>query len=180
MKSILKILPLIALLLTPAWTQAESNSSHLNKMRLMVGRALVEVTSDNWLQVLPYYSYDILYKDPVVTIEGIGMMSQFLARMFANSPDLITIVEDEICIDGVYTASWTMTGFFGEVPYTASGMSIIKFKETSAKVYYQRDYYSEGDIMANIPGLDQALEGFRMYYRCAVDPTYLCPPLPEE
>ncbi|MDD3643657.1 MAG: FlgD immunoglobulin-like domain containing protein, partial [Candidatus Krumholzibacteria bacterium] len=40
---------------------------------------------------------------------------------------------------------------------------------------YSRDYYTEGDIMINIPGLDEAVTGFRIFYRCAVDPTFDCP-----
>jgi hypothetical protein len=40
---------------------------------------------------------------------------------------------------------------------------------------YARDYYTEGDIMINIPGLDAAVEAFRTYYRCAVDPTFQRP-----
>jgi hypothetical protein len=29
--------------------------------------------------------------------------------------------------------------------------------------------------MINIPGLDDATEGFRTFYRCSVDPTFDCP-----
>ena len=42
-------------------------------------------------------------------------------------------------------------------------------------MYYSRDYYTEGDIMINIPGLDEPTEAFRTYYRCVVDPTFNCP-----
>ena len=52
-----------------------------------------------------------------------------------------------------------MVGQFAGVPYDAKGISIIKFRRRTAQVYYQRDYYSEGDIMANIPGLDEAIVG---------------------
>ena len=41
-----------------------------------------------------------------------------------------------------------MTGSLDGVPYTAKGMSIVKFRRWSLKTYYSRDYYSEGDIMA--------------------------------
>ena len=68
-----------------------------------------------------------------------------------------------------------MSGQFLGVPYEAKGISIFKFRPRTALVYYQRDYYSEGDIMATIPGLDQAVLGFRTDYRCAVDPTFDCP-----
>ena len=84
----------------------------------------------------------------------------------------------------MYTATWTMRGVFiadhsnplnSGVPYEAKGMSIIKFRDKSTDVYYQRDYYTEGDIMTAIPGLDQAVGGFRTFYLCAVDPTFVCP-----
>ena len=68
-----------------------------------------------------------------------------------------------------------MVGYFNDVPYSAKGMSVIKFRLKEAQVYYARDYYTEGDIMINIPGLDEPTEAFRTYYRCAVDPTFPCP-----
>jgi hypothetical protein len=68
-----------------------------------------------------------------------------------------------------------MVGAFDGVPYSAKGMSIIKFRPRETQVYYQRDYYSEGDIMINIPGLAEPTEAFRVYYRCAADPTFPCP-----
>lgn len=108
---------LICALLIPGMACSESNSSHLNKERLKVGRALLEVTSQNVGEI---------------------------------------------------------------IPYEAKGMSIMKFRNRSTRVYYQRDYYSEGDIMASIPGLDQAIAGFRYFYRCAVDPNAECPPPPPQ
>jgi len=67
----------------------------------------------------------------------------------------------------MYTATWTMRGVFiagpsnplnSGVPYEAKGMSIIRFRDKSSDVYYQRDDYPEGDIMTAIPGLNQAAE----------------------
>lgn len=175
---------LACLLLLPPAVGAESNSSHLNRERLKVGRALIEVTIDNLASIIPYYSDDIEYHDPIVEVHGIADMTEFLYRLFGSTPDLITIVEDEIAIGGLYTASWTMRGTFiadpsdpvnSGVPYEAKGMSLIKFRDKSTEVYYQRDYYSEGDIMIAIPGLDQAVGGFRLFYLCAVGPGFDCP-----
>jgi hypothetical protein len=168
-------LAIIAALLVPLAATAESDSSHLNRARKDIGRQLIEVQSDNWPTVLQYYTSDIEYHDPIVTIEGIETMTQFLAMLFTSSPNLVTTIEDEICINDIYTASWTMEGFFNEVPYSAKGMSIIKFLPRETLVYYQRDYYTESDIMINIPSLDEAAEAFRTYYRCFVDPTFDCP-----
>lgn len=68
-----------------------------------------------------------------------------------------------------------MVGQFNGVPFDAPGMSIIKFRPKEAQAYYQRDYCTEGEIMINIPGLAEPTEAFRIYYRCAVDPTFICP-----
>lgn len=175
---------LLCIMLLPMAAIAESDSSRLNRERLEVGRALIEVTLDNLDSIIPYYTVDIEYHDPIVDVYGIADMTEFLYRLFGSTPDLITTVEDEIAIDGVYTSTWTMRGVFiadpydpvnSGVPYEAKGMSIIKFRDGSTDVYYQRDYYTEGDIMIAIPGLDQAVGGFRLFYRCAVDPGFPCP-----
>ena len=163
------------LLILPALCAARPDHGGLDRQRLEVGRALIEVQADNWPSVLPYYTDDIEYHDPIVDIVGIDDMTAFLARLFENSPDLVTTIEDETVSGRIYSATWIMAGQFAGVPYSARGMSIIRFDPESAQVSYQRDYYTEGDIMASIPGLDQAIEGFRTYYRCAVDPTFDCP-----
>jgi hypothetical protein len=167
-----------AMMLMPLAASADSNSSRLNKERLEVGRALLEVTFDTLPSIIPFYTDDIEYHDPIVDIYGINDMTTFLYQLFGSTPDLITLVEDEIAIDDMYTATWVMSGQFAGVPYEAKGMSIIKFRDKSTLVYYQRDYYTEGDIMVNIPGLDAAINGFRYFYRCAVDPNFPCPPPP--
>jgi hypothetical protein len=147
----------------------------LRRQRMEIGRALVEINAENWPSLLQYYADDIEYHDPIVDIYGIETMAEFLGRLFSASPDLVTTVEDETLIGGVYTATWTMSGQFDGVPFSAQGMSRVKFGAWSTQVYYSRDYYTEGDIMVNIPGLDEAVMGFRTFYRCAVDPTFECP-----
>ena len=175
---------LVCIMMLPLTATAESNSSKLNRERLEVGRALLEVTLYNLDSVIPYYTDDIEYHDPIVDVYGIADMTEFLYRLFGSTPDLVTTVEDEIAIGDIYTATWTMEGIFiadpsdpenSGVPYEAKGMSIIKFRDKSTDVYYQRDYYTEGDIMIAIPGLDQAVGGFRAFYLCAVDPQFECP-----
>jgi len=169
------VLAVAIAMLLPLAASAESDMSRLNRERKAIGRALIEVQSDNWPSVLQYYTYDVEYQDPIVTIQGIDVMTEFLARLFISTPDLVTIIEDEICINDKYMATWTMIGAFNEVPYSAKGMSVMKFRPDEKQVYYQKDYYTESDIMINIPGLAEPAEAFRVYYRCAVDPTFDCP-----
>jgi len=183
MKQSIRVLVLLVsvlmLIFLPAL--ASAGQPQLYQERLEVGRALLEVQFANVEEVLPYYTDDIEYHDPVVDIYGIGQMTGFLYRLL-GAGDLLTVVEDETLSGDVYSATWTMYGDFFGVPYEARGISIFKFRPKSAMVYYQRDYYTEGDIMAtisspdpNVPGLDQVIWAFRAYYRCAVDPTYVCP-----
>ncbi|HYW67985.1 MAG TPA: FlgD immunoglobulin-like domain containing protein [bacterium] len=169
------VLAVAIAMLLPLAASAESDMSRLNRERKEIGRALIEVQSDNWPSVLQYYTYDVEYQDPIVTIQGIDVMTEFLARLFISTPDLVTIIEDEICINDTYMATWTMIGAFDGVPYSAKGMSVMKFRPKDTQVYYQKDYYTESDIMINIPGLAEPAEAFRVYYRCAVDPTFDCP-----
>jgi hypothetical protein len=169
------VLAVAIALLVPLMAGADSDMSRINRERKEIGRALIEVQSTNWPTVIPYYTYDVEYQDPIVTIQGIDMMTEFLARLFVSTPDLVTIIDDELCINNKYMATWTMYGAFDGVPYEAKGMSVMKFRPGQTQVYYQKDYYTESDIMINIPGLAEPAEAFRVYYRCAVDPTFDCP-----
>ena len=165
-----------ALVLLPDLAHATGHGfGRLHRDRLEIGRALLEVQSTNWTSVLPYYADDVEYHDPIVDIHGIDAMAAFLGGLFASTPDLVTTVDKETLIGDVYTATWTMTGQFSGVPYSTKGISILRFRERERQVVYQRDYYTEGDIMANIPELAPVIEGFRTFYRCAVDPTFDCP-----
>lgn len=175
MKKLLSTFVVIAGIVMILPTRVDAGRPQLYQQRLEVGRALLEVQSTNVAEVLPYYTDDIEYHDPIVDIYGIQEMTEFLYQLLGASPDLVTIVEDETLTGDIYSATWIMSGQFLGVPYEAKGISIFKFRPRTALVYYQRDYYSEGDIMATIPGLDLAILGFRTYYRCAVDPTFECP-----
>ena len=153
-----------------------NGSINPNSDRMAIGRALLEVQAPNVAEILPYYTDDVEYHDPIVDIYGIEDMTSFLNQLIIGaSPNLVTIVEDETLVDDIYSATWTMSGDFLGIPYEAKGISIFKFLPGCSKVYYQRDYYSEGDIMTTIPGLDAAINGFRTYYKCAVDPLFDCP-----
>jgi len=147
----------------------------LRRKQLEVGRQLVELDAGNWTEVLPYLAGNYEYHDPIVDIYGPATMAEFLGRLFAGSSDLFTTVESETLIDGIYMATWTMSGSFNGAPFTAPGMSIVKFVDGTVETVYSRDYYTEGDVMLGVPELVGAVVGFRTYYRCAVDPTFVCP-----
>ena len=171
----------IILLFSIGCSKEDSNEDE-NKLyneRIKVGRLLLEVQAPGVADAIPYYSDNIEYHDPIVNINGIKDMTAFLNQLIVGaSPNLVTIIEDEILVNDTYSATWVMSGDFLGSPYQAKGISIFKFLPNSTQVYYQRDYYSEGDIMATIKGLDEAINGFRTFYKCSVDPTFKCPLAP--
>ena len=172
---------IIAILIPQSCSDVDSKDDSLEQERLEVGRALLEMQASDVDDFLPYYTDDVEYHDPIVDINGIQYMTAFLNQLIIGaSPNLVTTVEDEILMDNTYSATWIMSGSFNGVPDQAKGISIFKFMTNSSQVYYQRDYYTEGDIMATTPGLDEAILGFRTYYKCAVDPTFDCPLPPPE
>ncbi|WP_321375268.1 nuclear transport factor 2 family protein [uncultured Draconibacterium sp.] len=180
-KLLAMLVGIVAILIPQACSDVDTNDGSLEQERMEVGRALLEMSADDVAELIPYYTDDVEYHDPIVDINGIQDMAAFLNQLILGaSPNLVTTIEDETLMGDNYSATWTMSGDFNGVPYQAKGISIFMFMPNSSQVYYQRDYYSEGDIMATIPGLDEAIVGFRTYYKCAVDPTFECPLPPPE
>ena len=76
----------------------------LRQDQLEIGRGMLEVQNVDWTTLLRYYADDIEYHDSIVDVYGIDMLTQFLARLYGSSPDLVTTIEDETLVDGVYSA----------------------------------------------------------------------------
>ena len=151
------------------FAQPKSSTGDLEKTRATVARAIVEADSSNWLSILNYYTSDVQYSDPMVQIEGIGMVGAFLRRYFIISPDLVTTIENETCADGLYTATWTMTGTFLGGPHAVKGVTIIKFRGTEAKVYYHHKEYADEEIRAIVKDLADLFQCFREDFMSPAD-----------
>mmetsp|Transcript_3372 Transcript_3372/g.6460 ORF Transcript_3372/g.6460 Transcript_3372/m.6460 type:complete len:172 (-) Transcript_3372:142-657(-) len=159
-----------------------AQKKYLAQERLSVGKKLLEMNASTLSTAAQYYAPNIEYRDPIVVINGITDMTEFLLRFLGSDSTFATVVENEIVSGDTYTATWVMEGTFGEFSYEGvAGMSIIKFNPGSTEAYYQRDYYTEGDLMVGIPPLSPAINGFRTIYLCTVDPNAppeTCPPPP--
>lgn len=107
----------------------------------------MQLDAENWTSVIPSLQSNYEYHDPIVDIYTPPIMAEFLGRLFAGSSELFTVVEDETFINDIYMATWTMFGSFNGAPFSAPGMSIVKFTDGTTEVYYSRDYYTEGDVM---------------------------------
>jgi len=111
---------IIAILIPQACSDVDSNDGSLEQERLEVGRALLEMQASDVADLLPYYTDDVEYHDPIVDINGIQDMTAFLNQLIIGaSPNLVTIVEDEILMNDTYSATWVMSGSFNGVPYQA-------------------------------------------------------------
>lgn len=98
-------------------------------------------------------------------------MENFLKHMFKNTPDYRLAIEDETFVNGIYSATWTMQGTWqgDKIKYKVPGMSIIKFREGESLIYYQRDYFSEGEIWSKIPYIGAFIRGLRGKYKRDLD-----------
>jgi len=136
------------------------SQSALDTERLENARKAVLVTEADYLDVLPLYTDDMIYQDPVVDLSGMQSFRSFLEQLWEFSPVYGLEIYDEVYDGntGVYMAYWKMAGRNTvtlvrtiEVEYEALGMSIIKFRPGETLVYFQRDQYSEGDLWSGIP-----------------------------
>ena len=93
MKKFIPAFVLLAAIVMILPAPAHAGRPQLYEQRLEVGRALLEVQSTNVAEVLPYYTEDIEYHDPIVDIYGIEQMTGFLYQLLGASPDLVTIIE---------------------------------------------------------------------------------------
>ncbi len=117
-----------SIIILAAQSCSNDSSPPLHQQRLEIGRALLEVQAPNVDEVLPYYTDDIEYHDPIVDIEGIENMTAFLNQLIIEaSPNLVTTIEDETLIGDIYSATWIMSRDFLDVPYQAKGISILSF-----------------------------------------------------
>lgn len=55
----------------------------------------------------------------------------------------------------------------------AIGRELIEVQSTNWPAVMP--YYTDDIIMVNIPGLAEPAEAFRTYYKCSVDPNFVCP-----
>mgnify|MGYP001549193323 FL=1 len=136
-RAIIATLFACTIMLFPVVDDAEARvPSRLQQEQLEIGRAMLEVQNVEWTTLLRYYAKDIEYHDSIVDVYGIDDLTEFLARLYGSSPDLVTTIEDETLVGGVYSASWTMVGTFnGVVPYDAKGMCIFRFRGRSSTVW---------------------------------------------
>ena len=133
----------------------------LRQDRLEIGRGMLEVQNVDWTTLLPYYADDIEYHDSIVDVYGFDMLTQFLGRLYGSSPDLVTTIEDETLV-GACTRRRGRWSAASTTCLTKPGYFDHQVSWLEQEVYYWRDYYTEGDIMTNIPGFDQAILGFAL------------------
>lgn len=79
--------------------------SRLYQDQLEIVRGMLEVQNVVWTTLLRYCAKNIEYHDSIVDVYGIDDLTEFLARLYGSSPDLVTMIEDETLIGGVYTAT---------------------------------------------------------------------------
>lgn len=138
--------------------------------RVETAREILQVNRNNYMDVINYWAEDAIYKETVVTNHSRQEMWEYLSAVFARSPDMELIIEDEVYKthpDGSMTYMATNRWFGtwqGLGIYFHPGMSIIKFDPGEGCASYQRDYFTEGDTWWSFRALRPIVRGFRQIY----------------
>lgn len=140
----------------------------LDTQRIEHARNALTVSPDTIATVPTIYTEDMVYKEPLLTVNGIDEMVSFLEKLLELTPDYVLAIDTEVYDGETYSATWVMKGSFAGFSYEAPGMSIVKFHPGGNKIYFQRDYYSEGDVWANVPNYGDTVKELRDIFEDAV------------
>jgi len=106
----------------------------------------------DWSHILPYYDEQIVFKDSIQEIRGIGAFREMTERLAKRSNELYMAVKRTAMDGRVIFVEWEMTINYKKTRRSiVYGASRITLNE-AGKIIEQRDYYDLwGDIFDNIP-----------------------------
>jgi hypothetical protein len=144
----------------------------LDESRLVNARRALMVRPGDLASIATVYCRDVTYRDPVLSLRGVEQVVSFLDHLLRQSLDHELVIVDEVHGAEAYSATWVMTGAFLGFPYEAPGMSMCRFRPGQDRIGYQRNYYSEGDLWANVPSQRGTVAALRRFFA----ETVLSPP----
>ena len=140
------------------------NERSLGQSRLVNVRRVLTVRPTDVGDIAMVYCKDVTYRDPVLSLHGVEQVVSFLDHLLRQSLDHELVIIDEVHGADAYSATWVMTGAFLGFPYEAPGMSLFRFRPGQDRICYQRNYYSEGDLWANVPSQRATVAAFRRFF----------------
>ncbi len=106
----------------------------------------------DWSHIFPYYHPDIVFRDSIQKIEGIGEFVALCRRLTERCQELRMDIH-AVAMDGdTIFLQWTMTMIFRMSPSTPVHGSTVLTLHEDGRIAFQRDYYDLwGDIFDGIP-----------------------------
>lgn len=102
-----------------------------------------------------FYAADVVFQDPLVTLEGLPALRAHYEKLYRNVGsihfDFSAIIGQQEDGHQSYAAFWTMTmsaeGLNGGDPVVVPGSSHIRFRNRDNLVVYHRDYFDMGRLV---------------------------------
>jgi hypothetical protein len=115
----------------------------------------------DWSHILPYYDNNIVFRDSIQEIRGIGEFTEMTKRLTKRSKDLKMNIVNAVMEDNKIFIEWEMTLSFKKYPSSILYGSSRLTLNNEGKITEQRDYYDLwGDIFDNIPRFGKAYRKF--------------------
>ena len=115
----------------------------------------------DWAHILPYYDYNIYFRDSIQEIRGIEEFTAMTERLTARSKDLKMKIVNAVMDENIIFIEWEMTIRFRKNPSSIMYGSSRLTLNNEGKITEQRDYYDLwGDIFDNIPRFGKAYRKF--------------------
>jgi hypothetical protein len=115
----------------------------------------------DWSHILPYYHFNIHFKDSIQEINGMDDFKAMTERLTTRSSDLKMKIVNAGQNENNFFIEWEMTIGFKKYPNSIMyGASRLTTNE-EGKIIEQRDYYDLwGDIFDNIPKFNKMYRRF--------------------
>ncbi len=121
-----------------------------------------EVNANTMHLLDTFYHPDIVFEDPLGSIQGLPGLKAYYQNMYTNVTSIKFDFSNEVIQDHTHVVMWTMIlqadGLNGGDEVKLDGNSVITFHPKEDRVIYHRDYFDMGQfIYEHIPVLGYAV-----------------------
>lgn len=114
-----------------------------------------ELNKDTLEKLSDLYDADIVFVDPIHSVDGLGELTEYCRNLYANVQSIHFDYHDVSYGPGLFHQDWTMTFEHPKMnkgePITVAGSTRVRVNELGL-ITEHRDYYDVGEmIYRNIP-----------------------------
>ena len=108
-------------------------------------------------QVPEFYVDDVVYVDPLVKISGVAPMQNYFDNLNKISNEFtmellnVFVQGDDYMMYWKAEVSFDMGWFYKPQNLTYDGVSLLRFKPESARVWFQQDFYDHSNVLEFMP-----------------------------